>query len=313
MLPNLYRRLDNNKIPQDVLAKSWTAMRDAFASIAPECLGYLPMTYELAMRQQRGSQGRLHPTTFDIPPEMQAELADRYLQNALDLSTDFRGAYFVHELRGTKAFTAHDLDDPDFRRERLSDYLDNYRPEALDDRTSQWDIDIAIEVSVPGHVVHILESAHAKLLRWLLPSLDERRNTMLRKNDKFYVDHAASLRDLAGFRCETHRHGERDSVSYINVYSTEKAQHYQLHEGGLYRHQTPRDVLPNHIDTLINDLEKVSALYSAAAGIGDEAGAPASARVEIRVPVEKALVKLSSIPADVLQDCFIAIPLKNWW
>lgn len=313
MLPNLYQRLEENKITQELLEFSWQAMRSAYRIIAPERIGYLPLSYKLAYRQQQGARGQLHLSTYDVPPEFQQRLAERYLHFLALLHDDFRGAYFIHELRGTKASTFHHLDDEHFRRNQLARYTDTFRPDALNDPTSRWDIDVAIEVSLPGHVIHIAECSHAKLLRWLLPSLDQPSNLALRQNSRFLVDHAASLRDLAGFRCETKRRGERDFVSYLNVYPTEKALHYQLHEGGLYRRRSPSDLLPNRINAFIADLTKVASLYSTAAGNAESRGSPASARVEIRVPIEKSLVKLANVPSDILRDCFVAIPSKDWW
>jgi hypothetical protein len=89
------------------------------------------------------------------------------------------------------------------------------------------DIDVALEVHVPGHVTHFLVAGFRHLVEKILPNAEPRKIDTLLRSQNHKVDLAASLKDLGGFRTVPGSKGEADKVSYINAYCTEKSAVYQ--------------------------------------------------------------------------------------
>ncbi|KAI0723693.1 hypothetical protein C8Q72DRAFT_752532, partial [Fomitopsis betulina] len=93
----------------------------------------------------------------------------------------------------------------------------------------------------PGHVVQWVSYAHGDLLEALLPHVTEAQQSTVQCSHAFHLDRSAQLTDFAGFWVAPGMHGEADGMAYINVYSTDKSVHYQMHPG-IFKKIQPHDL-----------------------------------------------------------------------
>ena len=265
-----------------------------------------PPDYDSAQRQARDLQGRLTFSTVDVPAARLDDFSSLLLDK-LNQRSQFKDAFFGHELRGTKGQTAHDPFDEQERSDAMDEFFDFLKMEAIED--GEWWVDIGLEIAKQGSVLQWLESGHRELLTSCLPLLTEAQiNRIKRPSQRFQVDAAATLYDLAGFRFETKSSGRLDQVKYINVYTTDKTVTYQLHSG-LYRRRGCEDLLPKKIERLLADLSSMSRTFGACAKERQEG----SARVELRVPLARSLHVLSSFPQSLMNQTLVEVPHADWW
>ena len=173
----------------------------------------------------------------------------------------------------------------------------------------KWWVDVGLEIAKPGSVLQWLEAGHRGLVAACLPSLTEAQvNRIKRPSQRFQVDAAATLYDLAGFRFDTRSNGRLDQVKYMNVYTTDKTVTYQLHDG-LFRRRGCEDLLPTKIERLLKDLGDISRTFGACAKEQQDG----SARIELRVPLERTLHVLEDFPQQLVNTTLIEVPSQDWW
>ena len=288
------------------------AIRETLRDIDPTRLAHLPSNYQLAITQQKDGKGQLHFGTWDIAPDLLLSFSWGFL-NCLSLHPGCAGAYFVHELQGTKGAMSHNLDDFEARLDALDGFMKFVDPESIQREGSNWYIDVAIELHLPGHVVHPSRDGFYDIVKWLLPSLNDIQVRSLRNADAFYVDHAASLDEVAGFRCEPGSKGKLDKVHYMNVYCTEKSAIYQLHGTGTYQRASAADLFDDRLNGLLSRMTKVASTFASASGaIEGIESLPGNARFEVRVPISEAFEKLRTFPRHIFLTLF-PIPIDVWW
>ncbi len=229
----------------------------------------------------------------------------------LDSIDSFKEAYFSHDLRGLKGGTAH-TEDQDGRNteEAFDTFFDNVDMAHIDE--DNWLVDVGLEVYDPGRVVQWSKSAHSAILKYVLPSLDSEQVHKLQNRKTFHLDNVAQLDDFAGFRCEPGQWGTQNGVEYINVYTTDKCPSYHLH-AGIWRRRTCRDLLPEALEKLLEDMVKMSMTYKSCSGNQGDLPQEGCARLEIRVPLTLARMALCDTPQEDLQQWTYSIPTKLWW
>jgi hypothetical protein len=309
--PRMYATQPDKAVPSSALKYLFNdGIRKVVSELMPHRLTHWPANYDTALRQTQDHRGQIHHMSIDIAANNLPAFGQRLLER-LSHQPDMQDAYFIHELRGTKGGTDHDPSDDFERSEAFEELMSHLDPELcqLDD----WQIDVALEISMPDHVTHIAHSSHFRILKWLLPSAANAQLNRLMQSDRFYVDQCASLDDLAGFRCELGNIGRDDQISYINVYCTEKSVIYQLHNGGIFRRRTPTELFPNSLGKLIKDVDDIGKAFHAASGSLDADGVPGNARFEIRVPLRTALDRLRQFPELLAELSLIGIPINVWW
>jgi hypothetical protein len=280
-------------------------LRRAILDVLPEGQCRWPINYEAMMIQSRDKTGRFHYPSIDIPPTHLDQFADRLLAE-FEEHPDFSGAFFVHELRGTKGATPHEAESPQEARDRLDSVLDWVDAEriTLDD----WHVDVGIEIRHERHVVQWLTSAHRMILSLVLPSLSEGQVSRLLRSPYFLVDYSAQLYDLAGFRVEPRSKGIPDRVEYINVYTTDKNVTYQLHQG-LYSRRWADALLPANLEKMCIDMETFSRVLFDCGMEGQEG----TARLELRVPLLHANDTLTTLTDEFIQQAVVTFPTERWW
>ncbi|KAG8221814.1 hypothetical protein J3R82DRAFT_2152, partial [Butyriboletus roseoflavus] len=272
-----------------------------------------PASYASALTLYRDTKGRIHPGSLDIPTHILPIFGRDYLDRLTDLRPYFRDAYFVHELRGWKGATIHNpFHEPD-KVAALDDLLRCLNINAINQ--DEWQLDVAMELGVLGHVVAWRTSNHRRLLHHCLPSLSEEEISNLMDRQAFILDPTMHLKDISGFRCSPGAKGRHDHVTYIQAYTTEKTMAYQQHQGLFTEVEAKALLSTRSLDKLVQNMDRMSQVLHQCTGEQNENAEPQDgcARIEVRVRLSDALEVLEIFPMQHLRQSLVAIPSKHWW
>ena len=315
-LPGFYCANQSPSLPSDTFPLIYErAVLPAIKACSAELAVPWPVNYELARRRSRDNRGRLSPVSHDIPPTIVQEFATKFITNLESLGPRFAGAFFEIEVKGVKGASLHNPSDPAARTAALARVLDPLSLRGIDDDEleTDWFVDVAIEVHEPGHCLMWTTNGHPSIINHSLPSLNEDQAESLTHSSRFKLDPAAHLTTFAGFRLEPGRLGSTDHVTYLNVYTTDKAATYQLNNG-IYRRRTCTDLLPKNIGKLLEDIDQITDTLSICGGHNDTCETHDGAvRLEARVNIAFAEESLTSMPDSVMESCIIAVPSVLWW
>lgn len=280
-------------------------------------IGHWPANYDSAFRQAQDDRGQLHFSSIDVPPDRLALFADTLLAY-LNGFEQFKEAYFLHELRGTKGGTMHDPSDQDDRESKLQGLMEFLDIPNI--KVQDWWVDVALEVHMDGYTLQWNRDAHRDLIMLALPSIDATRAAKLVNSRKlFHLDKASQFSDLAGFRNTPNSAGKTDQVLYITAYTTDKSATYQLFNGGSFRRRLPTELFPAKIHSMITGMDKMSATFAACAAgeWGNEGDVQSplegNARLEIRVKLASSATVLCEISEPLLSAAIVPIKAHVWW
>ena len=173
-------------------------------------------------------------------------------------------------------------------------------------------MDVALELQGgESYVVAAKRTGHILLIRTLTGMSDHQANKVANNSSIFRYDSFAQIGLLAGFGLTLDPKHNNHGAVFLQVYHTEKSRLY-LKDGGKYaKHVTCTDVLKSMgtVNGEIASLEGMKSVYLEAY----EANLEYPARVEIRVPWQKAREVWGNPDTDVLNACFVRIPGDVWW
>jgi hypothetical protein len=302
-----------NQLPQDKLALIYDrCLRPTMVELVPESRDKWPTTYAAAYTHSRSRTGSLAFSSTDIPWYRLEQVATTLLAKLADLGPAFRDAYFGHELRGTKGATIHNGRDEDERRLAMDELFEHVDVDSLNDE--EWHVDVALTISVPGHVVTWRESSHHELLSHLIPTASVQQISRLIHNKaRFHLDRALQIKEFAGFRATTTNCAWAPGLSYVQAYSTEKNVTYSLNPGVFRRRQAKELLQKETEDRIIKDMDVMSNVFFECAGEAEVEGRDGCARLEIRVPLADAMNSLSTLPEELIQRSVVAVERRVWW
>ncbi|KAI9056742.1 hypothetical protein FKP32DRAFT_1546979, partial [Trametes sanguinea] len=273
-----------------------------------------------AMDLYRDPRGRFHFGSVDIPTDTLEDFA-RVLHDNLEDHPRLGDFRFMIELRGTKGMFSFPFHDLDARRNMFNSMIEHHlllccehldlEAENLDGNLANWYCDVGMEVSRPDHVVQWISAAHHRLLAHALPSRTDEQITRLLGGSNVSVDLSGHLFDLAGFRATPASQGRTDRVAYVNVYTTDKSVTYQLHQGAFSPHRGSH-LFPGTLPRLLKDMDVIARTFSQCAGVNGDTQ-DGTARYEVRVSIQNALVALRTFPEDLLRHSVICVPSSVWW
>ena len=139
--------------------------------------------------------GHIHLGSLNVPSHLLPDLARDFLNQISALQPYFHDTYFGHELRSWKGATVDDLVDEDDRQKGLADLTN-----LLDmDLTNQqlWNVDVALEFSVPHHIITWHADTHERIIHWILP--DIQNIDCVTSCKWFYHNKAMHLQDIVSF------------------------------------------------------------------------------------------------------------------
>ncbi|KAG1838781.1 hypothetical protein F4604DRAFT_1600041 [Suillus subluteus] len=186
--PRLYNQDSSiNQLAQDKLALIYDrCLRPTMIEVVPESRDKWPTTYAAAYTQSRSRTGSLAFSSTDIPWYRLQEVAPTLLAKLADLGPAFKDAYFGHELRGTKGATIHNGRDEDERHLAMDDLFEHVNVDSLN--AEQWHVDVALTISVPGHLARpeLLQNADLPFIKAQYRICTDKQWTML--FDRFFPE-----------------------------------------------------------------------------------------------------------------------------
>ena len=313
MFPALYAQSEQTIIGRELNLKFYKeVLRPALVAIDAEQFGHWPPSYEAAERKARDVRGKYHLGSIDVPVDNLSELVIE-MKLLMANIREFAGAFFYHEARGVKGGSVHDPADDDDARAALDEVCDFLDWGAIPAEVrSQFYIDIGIEIRRPRHVLQWRSTQHKNILRQVLPTSTDIQRSAIVKSPNFKYDAASQLTDFAGFRVPPGTRGRSDGVVYINVYSTEKEVHYQLHNG-VFSRKKPADLLGARITRVAKDVNEWTKSFHAASGGAGNAAQEGAARCEVRVQMRRYLDVLRGWDDNLVQALTSSIPSGTWW
>jgi hypothetical protein len=205
----------------------------------------------------------------------------------------------------------HDGEDDVERDFAVQDMFEHVDVPTLDPQ--DWLVDVALTIGVEGRVVTWRESCHQELLSYLLPGVPlQNISSLTNRKKKFHLDRTLQIKELAGFRATTS--DLADDISYVQAYCTEKNVSYQLNSG-VFRRRRPEELLDSKKEQkILVELDLISQVYYECAGEEEGVdGRDGCARLEIRVPLDKAVDALSTLPEELIERSVVAIDRRIWW
>lgn len=285
-------------------------LRPAAVDVNPFDQSRWPIDYSAAMTLYRDTNGRFHFGTVDFPANLLGSLGMK-LRELFQMHENLKDAFFVHELRGTKGSSHHNPTNAEDQQRALDGVLDLFNRDLIKDE--DWVVDVGIEVRHEGHVLQWLTTSHRHILEFILPSASEENITaVLASRQQYHRDLNAQLEDLSGFRALPASRGKADGVIYVNVYTTDKSATYQLHEG-VFRRRKPWHLFPASIRTLLQDVHRIAGIFHRCGGSTKQAGLEGNARMEIRVPLNKADDVLLGLPDSLVQTAVASYECPLYW
>jgi hypothetical protein len=243
--------------------------------------------------------------TVDIPASRLAIFSTRMQERMADIP-EFKNAFFVHELRGSKGECPHDFDIVEDIKDAIDNVTSWIDPHAIN--LDDWYIDVALEVREPERVLQWTTDGHREILKLVLPTCsDERLDRVLERSYKTFHDLSSSLVDLGGLWCIPNSTDD-DELLYVNAYTTDKTVSYQLHKG-IWTPHTAASVLPQNFRRLDNDIGLMMDTLIDCAKASQES----CVRLEIRVPLSRATTVLRTIDQDFLNKTVVTYNPYNWW
>lgn len=308
----MYRQNKSPAIPPETLTHIYDqCLRPAAIHANPADQCRWPINRAAAMTQYRDQKGLLHFCSCDMPSHLLGRFSSK-LNELFDKHDDLRDSFFLHEFRGTKSASIHVCNDPGGREAALKQVMRSIDESHL--KPSDWVIDVALEAYHPGHVLQWSTSGHRRILQYALPSASAAQiDRLLNSKQRYQCDLSAQLRDLGGCRIlPGSRISLANNVSYINVYTTDKAATYQLHEG-IYKRRKAWHLFPQTSSKLIKDIERIVDVFRMCGGTQDGNGLEGNARLELRVPLELGNHVLLDLPYDFIQDTMLSYNCQTFW
>jgi hypothetical protein len=309
--PRLYQPNKRPAIPSEIRTLIYEkCLRPAVIDINPICQSRWPIDYSAVMTLYRDKKGLFHFGSIDFPACLLGKLGTK-LRDLFQMHEGLQDAFFVHEIKGTKGASHHDPNNKGDRDAALDDVLDLLDRGLI--RSSEWVIDVGIEIRQESHVLQWLTRGHRRILEFLLPSATEDHiEAILSSSAQYHQDINGQLGDLSGFRASPSSRGKADSVIYINVYTTEKSATYQLHEG-IYRRRKAWHLFPDTIGKLVKDLGRIAEFFKRCGGSQNHDGQEGNARMEIRIPLSKVDSALVDLPHSLVENAIVSFECQNFW
>jgi hypothetical protein len=288
MLPHCRLRDDKDRsVPKEILANVWDLIRPIIVAAQASEDSYLPATFNMERIRQNytGNSGRaLNSNTIaTIGPLIIAALRELPFG---------RQAFFLHQWRGTRGETVHQLMD-DAPVASLAGFTSCLDREKI--YVDDWAVDMGMTIQIPGKVLLWRRDGLPKAVEELY-QVDPDSAQRIVHSTRFVHDEEAQLDAIAGFRHEPDA-TTRDAtgIIYAQLYHS-KEQTYNFPE--LTYKQISQDAGGKYISEL-------EAIYEGARDM------PGSARSETRVSLRD--VGRRMIRLQALVHLLVAVPADVWW
>lgn len=301
MLPSLLGRATDDgtadlTIPEFIQTELAAIIRGAALAVEPGEEGHWGVTLAAERVRQRDGRGHMTFGTCRVKASNVAEFGDRIIEEAQE--TDWgKDCFFFFKTRGIRGSTTHTKAE---QQEALSTLLDQF--DLTHFKPKDWFIDVGAEIQSQGDVLWWRRDALWRVVATALAVGEAEAADIV---SKARMDAPCQLEDIHGCRIEPSQADARgNNCSYLQMYCTEKHITYQLSSDS-NSHQLKASAVVKDYRAAQRFAEAMAICYQDAAK-----GFDGYARVELRLPLEKALVDI--LPRD-LERVVVAIPRAAWW
>ena len=279
--------------------------------LTPENSAQWPVTYRDELTRARKRTGHFAMQTKMLPSQVLGQFGDE-LRLALS-SNNIEWAeslLFLHQIRGMKAATGHDMDIQSARN-TLQDFLqensivEEYTEEGL------WYIDVGLEIrSLEGMCLLWRTDSHPHVVKHVTRLSEQHATRITNPGSQQYArDLSSHLLDVSGCRITPGRQGEGCfHVSYLQLYSTDKSLTYNPEGIHFSKAMSCADAIgrdqPPSFTSSLFQLYRNAALHN---------NSNANARLEVRVPLRWATSVLLDFSPQLIQDSLVAFSNNSWW
>ncbi|KAF8057086.1 hypothetical protein FPV67DRAFT_1430835 [Lyophyllum atratum] len=275
-----------------------------------------PATFETECLRASRIRGYPQWATRLIPREYVRQLATQIraeVEEALLLieghGYDWAKNFFIlHTVRGTKHTTMHHVDEVSAEF-YLSTLIEDAHLAPEIPAGGDWYVDVAIELSSPdAQCLQWVTASHNTLVQQALQIPDLHASRITRMGSSKYVrDPASHLTAVSGFRITPGLHAQGNfEASYIQAYTTDKTVVANKDAGHHAKHVTLAEAMGPTQPT--KNIEALHAIYDAAIHAN-----PSSARLEVRVPYQKAAEVLVEFDDSEIRRCLCSFTPQEWW
>jgi hypothetical protein len=280
-----------------------------------------PATFELASLLSRRQNGTLVQRTKLISSEGVPMFALNIL-SLCDTNPDIpwaRGAFFIHQIKGIKGSTSFHVDEPYIsseieeinRQTSLNQLMINFLPNPFDfnNEFDQAYVDVGLEASYPGFVLHWDKSSHDNVTDFVIDDSEAAKDLTRQGRKGYWCDHASLLASTAGFRLSVPHHKSGPmGATYIQAYCTDKHIGSVPGIGEVAHHINGSDALAQNP----RFKKTVKTMYHQAVSAAAEK-TDGNARLEARVRLDCALEALPVFDEGILTTCILTYHATSWW
>jgi hypothetical protein len=271
----------------------------------PSTAGHWPVSYSAEMDRIRKEGGRLSFGTVLVAGEDIERFGDRLMEYVRQYDWG-QGAFFLHQLRGTRGQTAYNYLDSAARDRALENFF--YFLDFDEINREKWYVDWGVELQLDGYVLWWRRDSHWRLVASTLSLDAEEANELTKPSSKFFVDPAAQMTDVAGFRFVPSATDRGNThVHYVQAYNTEKSITYLLDGNKVAKGLGYKDTFVKK-DAVENYMMTIGSMFGDA-----EMGYDGYARLERRVRVDHALEDFFPTDPEQWAQLVIAFDRAEWW
>lgn len=278
-----------------------------------------PASFELAHLHARRQNGTLISRSNLISADDVLSFGEDIL-GACETDPDLlwaRSAFFIHQIKGVKAATSSPVDQPDLspddeelnRQHSLDALMHVFIQNPFDKPFDQAYVDVGLEVSYPGFVLHWDRRSHDNITDFVISDAQAARTLTRQGRNGYWCDYASLLASTAGFRVSVPRSDAGPmGATYIQAYCTDKHIGSPPDSGSVAHHIYGADVLAHNKKYL----KTMKTLYHQALSAAT-ARMEGNARLEARVTLDSALHALPIFDAGILTSCVLIYHATSWW
>lgn len=283
-------------------------IREAALEVNPLCLNDWPPSHVDENWRTRDARGATFPGRKAIGRWDVEEFGRLIIEKCENDLSFGKGAVFLHQFRGLKATTPHDLNNKEAERAALRDLLQDLEIRQL--QRGKWWVDVGMEVHVPGKAVLWRVDSHFALIKHFLDTDEVTAARNSREGQCYCIDLAAHLSTLGGFRLRPTKVGNfGHKVAYVQAYTTDKALTYQPGGKSHAKNITLLEAIKSHAGGSIPYIDHAYHAYRSAL----EKNLGAAARFEMRVELQYARADLHSFSPELIRETVVCIDRRVWW
>ncbi|KAF9513959.1 hypothetical protein BS47DRAFT_1362050 [Hydnum rufescens UP504] len=277
-----------------------------------------PASFELACLHARRLNGTIVPRAHLIAASDVPAFGREVIESCDSAKLPWaRDAFFIHQIKGVKAATSVEVDWPGLteedeainREHSLDALMVSFTQNPFGDPFDQAYVDIGLEVSRPGFVLHWDRDSHGKITDFVLHNATAARDLTQMGRKGYWCDYASLLASTAGFRASIppSEAGMLGTV-YIQAYCTDKHISSTAGMGTVALHVNASDVLAQNAKAWTT---MKTMYHQALAAATRRTGA--NARLEVRLKLEHAAAALPIFDVGVLTGCVLSYHATSWW